>query len=168
MDRQAKEYLKAAGIGARYHDQTLDNHPLVIDFIECGSLNPVAAGEKGLMMVGAQPAREACILIARWFAMSGKSILVTSSLNLARLLHEPDEEEEVRLKGRLVVVTDIQHDKECPLGSWQKAMVADFVRWRVEDGSSIILVSTQKELDWWDEGFRDFVNRHFVVLEYHG
>lgn len=170
LDNQTRAYLSQSGVGARYHDRSIDDHPYVADFVDRGAFDPVMNGERGLLLVGLEPAREAAILLARWLAVSGHAVLVSSVLNVSRLLTSDDQEESERVMScHLLVVTDAQTDKDCPMNNWQRARIVDAVRHRMEQSLPTVLVCSRKDLSaWWDDAFRDFVTRNFEVLEYHG
>lgn len=162
-------YMSKMGIGWRFHEMSLKQHPFVMEFID-HQFDPVAAGQKGLMLVGSnERSREAFVLMARWVIMCGGAASVMSLPRLANaMIQGPTDVEDEMFNAEYMCVTAFQHEGDCPLDARSKAQVEELITWRLDNERPTLLLSSQPSFDWWNRRFQSFLDERFLKLEYHG
>ncbi len=173
MDQDTHNYLTRVGIPQVYHSRSIDEFPLITAFVDAGKFAKVISGERGLLIVGLEAARNAGILIGRWCALSSHTVCVASlSKYMVLMSRDEDSQNEESDNARecdVLVVMDVQGDHACPLQSYRQAAFEGHIRKRRGNRMPTIMVVSNDTLAfWWESPFADMVHREFDKIDLGG
>ncbi len=173
MDSSTHSYLTRVGIPPVYHSRSIDEFPMVSAFVDRGDFAQIISGEKGLLIVGLEAARNAGILVGRWCALSNHTVCVASLSKYMMLMSKDevsqDTDSDNARECHVLVVTDVQGDHSCPLHPYRQAAFEEHIRERRGNRLPTVLVVSNPNLAfWWESPFADMVNREFEKIEMGG
>ena len=162
--------LISGGVPERFIDQTILDYPEIEKWVKSDEGNQFFSGEKGLVLYGGWEAVKIGTLIERWFIIKKTSGAVLYLSELSEQLKlwggQDQEERDPRISATSMFIKRFQEGTDCPCDPTELDLISRFIENRFLKGNHLdILHASEKKLNWYSNGTRDFLNECFIWLE---
>ncbi len=162
--------LISGGVPERFIDQTILDYPEVEKWVKSNEGDQFFSFEKGLVLYGGWEAVKIGTLIERWFIIkktSGAVIYLSELSEQLKVWKDQDQEErDPRISATSMFIKRFQEDTNCPCDPTELDLITRFLENRFLKHNHLdILHVSEKSLNWYSDGFRNFINDAFIWLE---